>query len=47
MKFFTKTSLRAKLLALSIVTVLVTGLGAWFSLQAMSTSYEKSTFDEL
>lgn len=47
MNFFTKTSLRAKLLGLSIVTVLVTGAGAWLSLQAMTKSYEKTSTDEI
>ena len=47
MKFFKNTSLRAKLLILSLMTIGATGLGAWLSLSTMAGSYEKSTFDEL
>lgn len=47
MKIVTKSSLRAKLLGLSIMTVLVTGIGAWFSLQAISESYQKAATHEI
>lgn len=47
MKFLTKTSLRTKLLGLSIVTVVITGLGAWVSLQAMMSSFEHTIIGEI
>jgi methyl-accepting chemotaxis protein len=47
MNMFKKLSLKAKLLGLSVITVLVTAMGAWLSLQSMSESYEKSTFFEI
>ncbi|MFN9067018.1 MAG: methyl-accepting chemotaxis protein, partial [Bdellovibrionales bacterium] len=44
MNMFKKLSLKAKLLGLSVITVLVTAVGAWMSLQSMIDSYEKTTF---
>jgi methyl-accepting chemotaxis protein len=44
MNFLKNTSLRVKLLFLSAVTVVVTGAGAWLSLQHMADSYEASVY---
>lgn len=47
MNFLKNTSLRVKLLFLSVMTVAITGLGAWLSLNTMAGSYESSVFEEL
>lgn len=47
MNFLKNTSLRVKLLFLSVMTVVVTGFGAWLSLNEMAGSYETATFEEL
>jgi methyl-accepting chemotaxis protein len=47
MNIFKKLSLKSKLLGLSVMTVLVTAVGAWLSLQSMTKSYEKTVFFEM
>lgn len=47
MNYIKNTSLRVKLLFLSVLTVVITGYGAWLSLHEMADSYETATFEEL
>lgn len=47
MKLFKDLSMKTKLLGLSILTVVLTGIGAWLSLQSMSESYEEAALTEV
>lgn len=47
MKIFKSWSMKTKIIALSFLTVLITGGGAWLSLNSMAKSYEEAALNQM